>query len=167
MNEVVFDFKNKRIVVKGAEAGLLKLAEAAKALAPLLKEVRIISGDGDDEGDEQKSPKDERTGDQVWSGRKPAIRDFARSLPLSNTYQRIAALAYHAVKLDGKTSFSVKEMENWFSLCGFKKPGIMRTAIYDASRKYGYVESKGKDQWVVSTGGENLVIEKLEAQRGG
>ena len=83
---------------------------------------------------------------------------------LENTYQRIAAIAYHAIKVDMKNSFSVHEMENWFSLCGFKKPGLMRIAMYDAKRKYGYVESKGKDQWTISTGGENLVMEKLESR---
>ncbi|MBI3021034.1 MAG: hypothetical protein HYY59_03420 [Candidatus Omnitrophica bacterium] len=162
MNEVEFDFRRGRIVVRGQESGLLKLAQAAKELAPHLKEIRIIGGAASESDDEARAGERGQGEHPLVSGRKPAIREFAKSLPLANTYERIAALIYHAIKIEKKNAVSIKELEDWFSLCGFKKPRLMRIAVYDAKRKYGYVESRGKDQWTISTGGENVLMEKLE-----
>ena len=98
--------------------------------------------------------------------RKASLRDFARQFSLENTSQRIAVVAYHAVKIGGKSTFTVKEMNDWFGLCGFKKPTQMPVALQDAKRKYGYLETKGRDQWTIATGGENLVLGLLESRGG-
>ncbi len=160
--KVTFDFANSQIVVEGEQGDLLKIAEQAKALAPTLSEIRILT---------QKIQSAPAKGDVTLESvpgqvsRQPSIREFGRSLNLSNTYERIAALAYHANKIQGRASFSVKEVSDWFGLCGFQKPAQMPTALADAKRRYGYVENKGRDQWCITTGGENIIIGLLESQR--
>lgn len=162
--KLTFDFNKGQIIVEGSEGDLLKVAQEAKTLAPLLKEIRVITQQSETQ---QEVKKEDRADTQFSSGRKPSVRDFAKNLPLSNTYERIAAIAYHAIKIDGKASFSVKELGDWFGLCGFKKPAIMSVALSDAKRKYGYVDSKGRDQWTISTGGENVIMEMLEGNKAG
>lgn len=158
--KVTFDFVNGQIVVEGEEGDLLKLAEQAKSLAPALSEIRILT-------QRKQAAVEVKEGLSAPPGqghRQPSIRDFAKSLNLSNAYERIAALAYHAIKKQGRATFSVKEMGDWFSLCGFQKPQQMSVALSDAKRKYGYVENKGRDQWTISTGGENIILGLLEAK---
>lgn len=163
--KITFDLASGKIIVEGEGDDLMKLAQAAKSLAPHLSEIRVIS--------KPISPvaafSTVSTGDptvKITGSRKPSIRDFGKSLSLANTYERIAALAYHAIKIQQKQYFSVKEMDDWFGLCGFKKPTMIAVGLSDAKRRYGYVVSKGRDQWTITTGGENLIIEKLEANRG-
>lgn len=158
MAKITFDLRAGKISIEGAESELLTILQEAKTLAPKFKNIVISSsGQGSSEG----LPEDAQ---QLPATRKPAMRDFGRSLSLGNTYERIAALAYHAIKVESRMSFSPKEMDDWFGLCGFKKPGNMRVALADAKSKYGYVSSKGYAQWTIATGGENLIMEKLEAK---
>jgi hypothetical protein len=157
---VTFDLRRGTILVEGPADDLTKLFDAVRAAAPTLKQISIVTNDSlapaevPAERIEQSSPQNHRP---------PAMRDFARRFPFENTSQRIAVLAYYAAKYDRKPSFSVKEMNDWFGLCGFKKPTQMPVALSDAKRKYGYVESKGRDQWTITTGGENLVLELTES----
>ncbi|OGX05838.1 MAG: hypothetical protein A2Z88_05725 [Omnitrophica WOR_2 bacterium GWA2_47_8] len=156
--KITFDFVNGQIVVEGAEGNLLKLAEQAKSIAPNLSEIRIIT--------QQKQSKSEIPNSvQATDTRTVSLRDFAKSLNLNNTYERIAAIAYHAIKIQGRASFSVKEMSDWFGLCGFKKPSIMSVAFSDTKRKYGYIDSKARDQWNITTSGENIIIGLLESKK--
>ena len=154
--KVTFDFKAGQILVEGAEGDLIKIAQEAKSLAPLLSEIRIIT--------EQVHAKVPESHDASLNSNlesnKRSMREFAKSLSLSNTYERIAALAYYAIKVENKPSFTVKEISNWFGLCGFKKPAVMPVALSDTKRKYGYIDSKGRDQWIISTSGENLILER-------
>lgn len=155
--KVTFDFVAGQIVVEGTEGDLLKLAQEAKSLAPTLSEIRVFTQKPQARAGGLESPHVPESGI-----RKLSIREFAKSLPLSNTYERIAAIAYHAIKTDHKPYFSVKQMDDWFGLCGFKKPKMMAVALSDAKRKYEYVENKGRDQWTITTGGENVIIDLLE-----
>lgn len=163
MIKITFDFVNGQIVVEGKEGDLLKLAEQAKGLAPHLSEIRILTQPTQQKQIMRQAP------DSSLPSSEPrrivSIRDFAKSLNLNNTYERIAALAYHAIKIQGRACFSIKEMGDWFGLCGFKKPAVMSVAFSDAKRKYGYVDSKARDQWTISTGGENIIIEMLENKK--
>ena len=153
--KVTFDFKAGQILVEGAEGDLIKIAQEAKSLAPLLSEIRIIT-----EQVNSKSLEVANTTSSDVEPNKRSMRDFAKSLSLGNTYERIAALAYYAIRVENKSSFSVRDISNWFGLCGFKKPAVMPVALSDTKRKYGYVDSKGRDQWIISTAGENLILEK-------
>ena len=156
--KVTFDPRTGKIIVEGESSDLLAVLAAAQKVAPHFKHMSI--------GPATMSEEEEvvRGGESASSSRKPAMREFGKSLSLGNTYERIAALAYHAIKTEGRTSFSPKEMDDWFGLCGFKKPGNMRVALADAKAKYGYVVSKGYAQWTIATGGENLVMEKIEGK---
>ncbi len=155
--KITFDTKSGQIIVEGKEGDLIKVAQEAKSLAPHFSEIRIIT--------EQVRPKSSEILENppnhlsALEQNKSSMRQFAKSLSLSNTYERIAAIAYYAIKTESKSYFSVREMGDWFGLCGFKKPAVMPVAMSDAKRKYGYVESKGRDQWTISTAGENRIME--------
>ena len=156
MAKLTFDLRNGRITIEGAEKDLISILQGAKSLAPHFKDISIHGetvGDKDDQGER---------GSVTPSGRKTTVREFAKSLPVSNSYERIAAIAYHVITHEHRASFSPKEMENLFGLCGFQKPKNMRMAFNDAKRKYGYIERKGHGQWTIATGGENRIVEMLE-----
>jgi hypothetical protein len=159
--KVTFDLRRGVITVEGTGEDLGKLFDAARAAAPSFKEIRVVSSDV---GDGPPSPAEEpgQPDRQTRQERVPAMRDFARRLAMDNASERIALLAYHAREYGGRPYFSAKEMNDWFGLCGFKKPSQMPVALHDARRKYGYVENKGRDQWVLTTGGEHVVLEALE-----
>lgn len=159
---ITFDVRKGVIVIEGPGDELGKLIENVRALAPSLKEIRIVSSDGGGGGGE-KGERGESM-EEIRPKRKSSLRDFARRFSLENTYERIAVIAHHVIKEDGKPSFTAKEMNDWFGLCGFKKPTQMPVALSDARRKYGYVENKGRDQWTIATGGENLVLELVESR---
>lgn len=157
---VTFDLRRGTILVEGPADDLTKLFDAVRAAAPTLKQISIVTNDAVTPVEVPAHDRIEQAPSQ--NQRPPAMRDFARRFQFENTSQRIAVLAYYAAKYDRKPSFSVKEMNDWFGLCGFKKPTQMPVALSDAKRKYGYVESKGRDQWTITTGGENLVLELTE-----
>jgi hypothetical protein len=90
------------------------------------------------------------------------LRKFVRSLSLRNMSERIAAIAYYVNKIEKRPSFSPKEMDGWFTMCGMQKPSQMSLALFDAKRKYGYMESPSRGVWKVSNQGENLIIRKVE-----
>jgi len=159
---VTFDLRRGTILVEGPPDDLTRLFDAVRVAAPALKHISIVTSDTDVTAPPPHDIAEQRRGSDA-SSRAPTMRDFARKLPLENTYQRIAVLAYYAAKYDRKPSFTVKDMNDWFGLCGFKKPAQMAVAMSDARRRYGYVENKGRDQWTVATGGENLVLEFVEA----
>jgi hypothetical protein len=79
--------------------------------------------------------------------------------------EKIAAIAYYVNKVEGKHSFSPKDVDGWFTMCGFQKPTQMGVALFDAKRKYGYVENIGRAMWRISTQGENLILGKTEESR--
>ncbi|MBI4598127.1 MAG: hypothetical protein HY737_07005 [Candidatus Omnitrophica bacterium] len=157
MAKITFDLRDGQIVIEGAEKELIEILQVAKTVAPHFKDVNIHG---------EVASTEEARGITSPSGRKTTVREFAKELPVSTFYERIAAIAYHAIKHERRASFSPKEMEDWFGLCGFKKPSNMRVAFNDAKRKYGYIERKGHGQWTISTGGENIILEMLERKGG-
>lgn len=159
---VTFDFAHQKIVVEGEEGDLMKLAQEVKTLAPLLKEITITT--------KTAAPTIDMAVAQqailpIGQGRTQNMRDFAKAFPLSSVYEKIAALAYYAIKIQGKQSFSNSEMSDWFGLCGFSKPSSMAVSLNDARRYRDYVENKGRGVWTITTAGENLIIEMLERQK--
>jgi hypothetical protein len=90
------------------------------------------------------------------------MRQFARALSLNNAPERIAAIAYYVNKIEGRHSFAPKDMDGWFTMCGFQKPSQMPVALFDAKRKYGYIDNIGRAMWRISTQGENLIAKKKE-----
>ena len=168
--KVVFDITAGRIAIEGDGPELLKVLEAARSLAPLVSQIQLITGRRHDAGDggafagtdvegTQSSP------ERLNSQGQPTLRQFVRGLSLDNLSERIAAIAYYVNKIEGRPSFSPKEMDGWFTMCGLQKPSQMPLALFDAKRKYGYTESAARGIWRISNQGENLIIRKVEEAR--
>jgi hypothetical protein len=156
--KITFDFGKQQLAIEGAEQALLDIIKALKELAPKFQEIRIVGASAVNSQVSVVKPSTEG---------KSTLRDFVRALPLSSISEKIAGIAYYAIKIEGRQSFSSREMGDWFGLCGFQKPSVMSVAFSDAKRKYRFIDSKGRDQWTVTTDGENKILEKLEQNRGG
>jgi hypothetical protein len=159
--KVVFDLAAQRISIEGNEPELVNLLKQARELAPALSHIEISTREKSGQ-----APSSEASGITTITPQNggqlstQTMRQFVRGLGLTNVSERIAAIAYFAKHAGSKEIFSPKEMDGWFTVCGLQKPGQMSVAIYDAKRKYGYVESSAHGKWKVSTDGENLVITK-------
>ncbi len=157
--KVMFDLKAGRIAIEGDGPELLKVLEVAREIAPRVTQIQITA----DTGDLEKPTEDfERPANDVRSQSRQTMRQFARSLALDNVAERIAALAYYSQTVEGRQAFSPKEMDGWFTMCGFQKPGQMPVALYDTKRKYGYTDNVSRGNWKISNQGENLIIRKIE-----
>ncbi|REJ65775.1 MAG: hypothetical protein DWQ31_17745 [Planctomycetota bacterium] len=159
--KVVFDIKSSRIAIEGDGPELLKVLQVAREVMPHVSQIQITADS--EESEESESAAETPTYHQaVESQSRQTMRQFARSLSLTNVAERIAALAYYSQKIEGKPTCSPKEMDGWFTMCGFQKPSQMPVALYDTKRKYGYAENVGRGRWRISNQGENLIIRKLE-----
>lgn len=157
--KVMFDVGAGRIAIEGDGPDLLKVLELAREIAPRVAQIQILT---ESEIVDKPANVEER---RVSDARPPArqtMRQFARSLALDNVAERIAALAYYTQVFEGRQSFSPKEMDGWFTMCGFQKPGQMPVALYDTKRKYGYTDNVSRGSWKISNQGENLIIRKIE-----
>jgi len=156
--KVVFDVAAGRLAIEGDGPELLKVLEAAKTLAPNVSQIQIVVLREPESAASLSSPQQ----GQSPPGAAQTLRQFARSLDLNNTAERVAAIAYYVNKIEGRPGFSPKEMDGWFTMCGFQKPSEMPIAIFDTKRKYGYTENVSRGTWRISNQGENLIIAKLE-----
>ena len=159
--KITFDLRGGRIVLEGTEADSIKLLEAVKAVAPAIKHI-TLDAKGESPTTEFPLATVSVIPGMTASPSTTSLRDFARSLPTSSYYERVATIAYFVAKREGRASFTPKEMEDWFGLCGFKKPSNMRVILADAKHKYAFVTNRGRGQWVINTAGENLVLELQE-----
>ena len=163
--KVVFDIASGRMVIEGDGPDLLRVLEASKALMPSVKQIQIITSSEPDSKPAPEQAGADEFGAQhtATHGQSPkTLRQFARSLSLNNAPERIAAIAYYINKIEGRPSFSPKELDGWFTMCGFQKPSQMPVALFDAKRKYGYADNIGRGMWRISNQGENLIAAKLE-----
>lgn len=153
---VTFDFSNRRISIEGDAPELVQVLTLAREIAPNLPAINIIT-------EPQKNGNGvPRLGNDHGSESTQTLRQFVRSLSLSNAAERIAAISYYQNKVAKVPSVSPKEMGDLFTQCGFQKPKQMPVALFDSRRKYGYMESAGHGAWRISTNGENLIVGKLE-----
>jgi hypothetical protein len=165
--KVIFDLVAGRLAIEGDGPELLKILQVARELAPNLSQIQIHAT-----GPNPQSPDPHWPSLQLMPGQQneskqsisapTTLRQFARQLSLSNASERIAGVAYYVNKIDTKPSFSPRDMDGWFTMCGFQKPGNMAVAIFDCKRKYGYIENIGRAMWKISTQGENLILGMLE-----
>ena len=167
--KVVFDLSAGRLAIEGDGPDLLKVLETARTLAPNISQIQIITtAVATQSGDRVKqAATDERPPQPASSSGHGTLRQFARSLALANIAEKIAAIAYYVNKIEGRPSFSPKDMDGWFTMCGFQKPSQMPLALFDTKRKYGYTESQSRGSWRISNQGENLIIRKTEEAREG
>ena len=137
--KVVFDLKAGRLAIEGDGSDLIKVLEAARVLAPSVTQIQIVT-DGESDARVPEQGRDSRdSAENNASGSQTTLRQFARSLTLENTSERIAAIAYYVNKVEKRPAFSPKELDGWFTMCGFQKPGQMGVALFDSKRKYGYM----------------------------
>jgi hypothetical protein len=163
--KVVFDLRSGRILLEGDGPDLIKVLEAARSVAPHVTQIQITAETIDlaESGVSQEPVGRPASPDTT----KQTMRQFARSLSLDNVAERVAALAYYAYRVEGKQSFSPKEMDGWFTMCGFQKPTQMPVALFDTKRKYGYADNLSRGNWRISNQGENLIIRKIEERSDG
>lgn len=158
--KVVIDLSAGRLSIEGDGPELLKVLEAARSLTPEVKQIQIVTSREVEQQSVQQSSREVREVNANRGGK--TLRQFARSLALENSAERIAAIAFYVNKIEGRPSFTPKEMDGWFTMCGFQKPSQMAMALFDARRKYGYAESSSRGAWRISNQGENLIIAKAE-----
>lgn len=161
--KVVFDISAGRLAIEGDGPDLLMVLDAARQLAPNISQIQIVTCGAPEDQTSVGSPPMSKTERPAPPGAaNSTLRQFARSLSLENAAERIAAIAYYMNKIEGRPSFSPKELDGWFTMCGFQKPSQMPVALFDAKRKYGYTENIGRGMWKISNQGENLIIRKTE-----
>jgi hypothetical protein len=166
--KVQFDLPSGRIAIEGDGPELLKILQAARELAPHVTQIQITSNVTESPPTSSEEPQRPLSSPSAGnSSSNMTMRQFARSLALDNASERIAALAYYINKIEGKPSFSPKEMDGWFTMCGFQKPAQIAMALFDTKRKYGYAESVSRGSWRISNQGENLIIRKIEERHEG
>ncbi len=165
--KVVIDFVAGRLAIEGDGPELLKVLEAARLLAPNVNQIQIVTTAQPASNGEKPESAPMSTSPAVSRGaNSQSLRQFARSLALNNTTERIAAIAYYVNKIEGRPGFAPKEMDGWFTMCGFQKPSQMPVALFDSKRKYGLTENPGRGAWRISNQGENVIIAKIEDSNG-
>lgn len=161
--KVMFDISAGKLAIEGDGPDLIKVLEAARALAPNLSQIQIVTTSSEIKPQTTQTPRE--SGSEFStppSAANKTLRQFARSLTLDNASERIAAIAYYVNKLEGRQSFSPKELDGWFTMCGFQKPSQMPVALFDSKRKYGLMENTGRGIWRISNQGENMILRKIE-----
>jgi hypothetical protein len=160
--QVLFDFSKQQITIEGEELELVELLKLVREIAPKIPAINI-KAQGSQVSDDPSPPlgaPPARNG----SGTTQTMRQFVRSIDLTSMSQKIAAIAYYQKHYGANPTFTPKDMGGFFTHCGFQRPAQMPVALFDAKRKYGYVESSGHGMYRVSTQGENLIVGKIEAK---
>jgi hypothetical protein len=163
---VTFNLRKGTIVVEGPTEDLTRLFEAARSVVPALREIRVIATDADADADavpESTSGASDvseyAAGLRRYYLTNTSVARFAKRVSASNMSERIAVLAFHAIRRNGYDHFTVDDMTRWFGLCEFTMPSNMNAAMADAQRLrgYKYVENFGRNQWTITPKGERLV----------
>ena len=169
--KVVFDLAAGRIGIEGDGPELVSLLQLVRDIAPKIPNIHFSTIAGEHQPQtpvKLKPPTDAGSaGGEGAAGSSTGLvsgltlRQFVKSIPLTTASERITAIAYYFKTHEAKNSFSPKEMDNWFTMCGFPKPAQMPTAVFDTKRKSGYLENAGHGQWKLSNQGENLISGKM------
>lgn len=162
--QITFDFHGQRISIDGDGPELIELLTLARDIAPKLSSINITT----QVVEKEKAPERISNGagvPKLEGNSNQTMRQFVRSMELSNISERIAAIAYYQKHFVSIPNMSPKDLEGLFIQCGFQKPGNMPVAVFDAKRKYGFMESASHGSWRISNQGENLILGKIEAGR--
>lgn len=145
---ITFDLRRRRIFVGDGEE-----------LAKLLK---LSSGAGEVESAPSNDELTAPAGGHA-NGHGASIRDFARRFARRKLYERIAILMHYARRNDNRSTVTVRELSDWFGLCGFKTPARMDKALDNLMRQRRMVERTGPGQWSLTSAGESVALDVLEA----
>ncbi len=157
--KVLFDLAKNQISIEGGGADLISVLKLVQEVAPKVSKIEFISIAASAKSAADTPP---ASGDDRQKQGAPGMREFARSISPVNNYEKIAAIAAYKTKFEGVIEFSPKEMGEWFVMCGWEKPSQMPVAMFDAKRKYGFLDKAGHGKWKLSTGGQNLVTRRQE-----
>src|SRR5947208_5654310 len=138
--QIRFDFPNQQITIDGQELELIELLKLVREIAPKIPTINIVSQTN------ESAPKFPPTPSVNGNGHS-TMRQFVRSLQLDNMAERIAAIAYYHKTFGSKPNLTPKELADLFTQCGFQKPQQMAVSVFDAKRKYGFMESAGHGMW--------------------
>lgn len=166
--KVLFDLSRNQVALEGDSPDLMALLQLVRDVAPKLTEIRIITNTQNPriaEQEQQNGGGSNGAEGEVRRQGAPTLREFARSIGPTTLTERIIAIAAYHKRHAGRDTFSPKEMSDWFTICGFQKPAQMSVALFDAKRKYGFLDKAGHGQWRLSTAGDNVVTRKLEESR--
>lgn len=170
--KVSFDLARNQVTIEGDGPDLMSLLQLVRDVAPKVSEIRLVTtpanaamppagaspagngASGSAEG--EKSPQG-----------GPTMREFARSMAPANLSEKIVAIGAYLERFESRSSFSPKEISDYFRICGFEKPAQMAVALFDARRKYGFLEKAGYGLWKLSTAGQNLAARRLNDNGGG
>ena len=163
--KIEFNFETQAVSIEGDGPDVVRLLELVQTIAPNLPKISIntagtkkkAKGKGDSPSDDDESNLDSanRNGE--------TLRQFCRKLRLDSNSEKLVAIGYYKKEREEITCFTLREMDQWFTFCGFKKPGQMSVAMFNARKRFGYVESAGHGKWQVTRNGDNLIIGKLNA----
>jgi hypothetical protein len=162
--KLIIDFAASQITIEGDGPELVSVLQAARDVAPMISEIKLLTGGPVPKREE--APEPQGGGGLAAGGgsRKnwKTMREFTRWLGLASIAERLTGIAYYVKIHEGKTTFTAKEMDGWFTLCGFEKPAQMSVALSDAKRKAGTMDGAGYGNWKLTTTGENLITRKVE-----
>jgi len=153
--KVLFNIPHQSVSIEGDGPDLIKLLEVVRELAPGLPQITIQAQSAEQSHLQQKNK------GRGGNGSRSTLRQFARKLHLNSNSEKIAAIAYHKKEVEDIETFTPKEMGDWFTSCGFKKPNQMPVAVHDARKRYDYIESTSRGKWGLTTNGLNLIVGKL------
>jgi len=153
--QVLFDISKQTVCIEGDGPDLIKLLEVVREVAPNLPKITIQTSGSN----QQESPSNGAASSNGGTGE--TLRQFVRKLHLRSNSEKITAIAHYKKDVENLESFTPKEMGEWFTNCGFKKPNQMPVAVHDARKRYGYVENSSRGKWRLTVNGLNLIVGKL------
>jgi hypothetical protein len=161
--KVVFNLSDQQITIEGDGEQIVDVLKAVREVAPSITHIQLETTSSA-RPESAESTRNGQQADQIGASTGiRTLKQFVRAIRLSNTAERIAAIAYHIRHQENRESFSPKEMGAWFTMCGLAKPNQMPVALFGAKNRYGYVDSAGHGRFKLTTNGENLVVGKLNA----
>jgi hypothetical protein len=161
--KIIYELQTNKLVIEGEEGDLVGLLKMVQELIPSIGTVSIVRPSLIQSGLASLAIPQVIGAEMSAPVRDLGVREFARRFQVDTAFDRIAVIAYYANKIKLSPTFTVKEMNDWFGLCGFAKPKNMAVAFSDTKRKKEFIDSKGRDQWCITTIGENFVMDLLES----
>ena len=97
------------------------------------------------------SEKNNSSTEKSSTKKKKSIAEYVKSKSPATNSQRIATFACFREKYEGKTTFSPKDLEEYFSSAKLSKPGyFMRD--FNSAVKEGWIHEEGENSYLTSTG---------------
>lgn len=169
--QITFDLLNQKVTVEGEGVELAQILTLVREIAPDIRNIQFAIRTGEASASTngrhvETVARNEPNGHAATNGPPPpngvTLRDFARSVNPKTMYERAAVVAYYLREHEGRATFSPKDLDQRFAICGFQKPRNMAVMLNDCRRRTGYVENVKYGEWRLARDGDNLMIRNLE-----